>query len=64
MLYTVIATALALYAASKWFIYYCMTRGLLFYVATEHHDELNESEAMHIRNEAVKRVLDDIKHRR
>jgi len=55
----VILLTLLIVAMYKWFIFYCTTRGLLYYLATEHNDELDEKKACGIRDDAVRRVIRD-----
>lgn len=46
-----------LWACSKWFVYYCATRGLLFYLADEHGDLLDAKKARELTDMAIERAI-------
>ena len=46
-----------LWACSKWFMYYCLTRGLLYYLADKHDDWLENEKAKELTNMAVERTI-------
>ncbi|MCX0353455.1 hypothetical protein LI064_02820 [Clostridium perfringens] len=58
MLIWVIVLSLALIIAiSKWFIYYCATRGLLYYLEMKHSDMPDEKKAKELTNMAIERTI-------
>lgn len=46
-----------LWACSKWFLYYCSTRGLLYYLADKYNDWLDLKKAKELTNMAVERTI-------
>lgn len=54
----VITLILALGVATyKWFIYYCVVRGLLYYLEIEHSDMPDEKKAKELTNMAIERTI-------
>lgn len=46
-----------LWACNKWFVYYCATRGLLYYLADEYNDWLEVKKAQELTDTAMKRTV-------
>lgn len=44
-------------AISKWFVYYCATRGLLYYLEMEHSDMPDEKKAKELTHMAIERTI-------
>lgn len=58
MLILVIVLVLALIIAiSKWFVYYCALRGLLYYLEIEHSDMPNEKKVEELTYMAIQRTI-------
>lgn len=55
--------ALLIYTSIKMFGYYCTTCGLMYYIATNHKDELSEEKLKEITYQSTKRVIYDFFHR-
>ncbi|KIN81950.1 hypothetical protein [Clostridium botulinum] len=58
MIFIVILLGLiAIYSLTKWFIYYCATRGLLYYLETTHNDMPNSKKVKELISMAIKRTI-------
>lgn len=44
-------------AISKWFVYYCAVRGLLYYLEMEHSDMPDEKKAKELTHMAIERTI-------
>lgn len=49
--------ACLLWACSKWFMYYCSTRGLIHYLISEYNDCLENEKAKELTSMAVERTI-------
>ena len=46
-----------LWVCHKWFIYYCSTRGLMYYLFSEHNDCLENEKTKELTSMAVERTI-------
>lgn len=50
----------AIFACLKWFAFYCFSRGLLYHLVTKYGDEIDEEQAIALRNNAMKRTIKEL----
>gem|GEM_PF-3551891 len=46
-----------IYSAYKWFVYYCATRGLLYYLGTSHNDMPNIKKSKELTSMAMEQTI-------